>query len=67
MKSKKFVYGFGINDADYQITNYEIVDGEKKRTVCPFYSTWANMLKRCYCSKYHNSRSTYKNCSVSDE
>ena len=31
------------------------------------YTTWHNMMVRCYDKKFHEKRSTYKNCKVSDE
>lgn len=33
----------------------------------PQYTTWINMLKRCYCGKFHDNYPTYKDCSVCDE
>ena len=52
------VYGVGINDADY------VVQDHKTGWLCPFYSTWHNMLLRCYSSVYHNRQPTYINCYV---
>lgn len=31
------------------------------------YTTWSNMLKRCYDEKFHKRQSTYKDCTVSEE
>jgi len=43
--NKKYLkYGVGINDADYPV--HPSVNG--KRTMCPFYATWAGMIRRCY-------------------
>lgn len=71
-KSKKLVYGVGINDADYKVTRYssEIVDGKrvyKLEWTCPYYSVWSSMLMRCYSDKYQEKSPTYKGCSVSEE
>ena len=59
----KLVYGVGVNDADYPVQPK--VNG--KGIMCPFYSTWKSMLKRCYSIKYHEQRPTYKDCQVSNE
>lgn len=31
------------------------------------YECWSKMIKRCYCSIYHKTRPTYKDCEVCDE
>ena len=73
MKDKKLVYGVGVNDADYVVEKRETIrygDGKQKHKlvwVCPYYLAWMNMLRRCYYTKFHESRPTYIGCSVSDE
>lgn len=73
MKSKKLVYGVGINDADYVVQKHETigcVDGKRKRKliwICPYYSAWMSMLERCYSIKAQGNRPTYVGCSVSEE
>ena len=62
-KKNNLVYGVGINDAEYAIG--PIVDGKAVR--CPYYVTWASMIKRCYYEKYQELRPTYKGCSVCPE
>lgn len=73
---KKLVCGVGVNDADYvtQKTKPDhsarYVNGKYKQKlvwVCPFYITWANMLKRCYSEKYQEKYPTYKGCTVCEE
>lgn len=61
--NRKLVYGVGTNDAWY-LTN-KITDG--KQTTCPYYSSWRNMLKRCYLPSFLDKRPTYKGCSVCDD
>lgn len=51
----------GTNDADYLINPK--IDG--KQVMCPFYSRWATMLRRCYGSGLDNP--SYKGCTVCDE
>lgn len=50
----------GFNDADYQVT--KTVNGKKE--ICPYYSRWHNMLKRCYCQKTLKKRPSYNGCYV---
>ena len=52
MKTKKLVYGVGINDADYVTRKWETIevnDKQKQKLVwiCPYYSVWTHMLERC--------------------
>ena len=64
-KRNKLVYGVGINDADYNVYDYGIVDGKRKIVrICPFYQTWKHMLERCYSDKYQSKYPTYKGCST---
>lgn len=68
----KLVYGVGINDADYAVTEWETIEvnGVRKQKLvweCPYYRTWHSMLKRCYSTKYQDTSPTYKGCSVSEE
>lgn len=68
MKVGKLVYGVGTNDANYKISTYDVVDGKRKRTwICPFYTTWASMLYRCYDQKELKRKPNYKGCSVCDD
>lgn len=62
------VYGVGINDADYVIQRNVVVDGKQKMVWrCPYYNTWADMLKRCYSEPYHKRQPTYVGCTVTEE
>lgn len=62
-KSNKLIYGVATNDADRPVL--ERLNG--KRVVCPFYSKWQSMLKRCYDPKYQLIYPTYVGCSVTEE
>lgn len=55
---ESLVYGIGINDATYVVQDY------KTGWLCPFYSTWHNMLLRCYSDVYHKKQPTYFGCYV---
>ena len=73
MKTKKLVYGVGLNNADYAVQKFETigyVDGkrrQKKVWVCPYHQAWENMLERCYSAKYQERQPTYRGCSVSED
>ena len=72
MKANNLVFGVGINDADYAVTEYETIEVNGKRNykqvwVCPYYRVWKHMLMRCYSTKYQERKPTYKGCSVSEE
>ncbi|MBL4874816.1 MAG: hypothetical protein JKY41_15910 [Rhodobacteraceae bacterium] len=55
--------GIGINDANYMV--FPRVDGNMN--ICPYYQSWANMIKRAYSSKTQLRQPTYKGCSVVKE
>lgn len=59
----KLVFGVGINDADYKVN--PVIDG--KRVMCPYYSRWLHMLRRCYSSYWIKKYPTYNGCSVCEE
>lgn len=62
MKKQRTVHGVGINDSKSPV--FKIIDG--KSVICPYYSKWQNMIKRCY--KTSNGKdSSYKGCTVSRE
>lgn len=67
-KKNKLVYGWGVNDVDYDVHRYEVIDGEKKCVwFCPYYQKWHSILQRCLCLKYQERQPTYKGCTVSEE
>lgn len=59
----KLVYGVGVNDSNYVVRRK--IDG--KHETCPYYLTWYNMLRRCYCKKELLKRPSYSGCSVSKD
>ena len=67
LKTKRKVYGVGINDADYQVSWGVVVDGKVKRTMCHFYQTWCSMLCRVYSKHYHKRHPTYIGSSVCED
>lgn len=62
--ARKLVGGFGINDADYDVT---VNSNGKQISTCHFYSTWRNMLIRCYNTSYLNRFPSYRGCYVCKE
>lgn len=68
MVKNKLVQGVGINDADYCVHKYTLVDGKSKCVwKCPFYRVWTGILERCCSIKLHDKYPTYKGCFVSEE
>ena len=63
LSKRKLVHGIGVNDAWYVVTR--VVDGQN--TKCPFYGRWLAMIVRCYSSRYHKNKPTYKDCTVCNE
>lgn len=64
IKKSKLVYGVGVNDADYPVTQYE---NSKQVWMCPYYKTWKSMLERAYSNKYKQKQPTYQNATVCNE
>jgi hypothetical protein len=60
LSKRKTVHGFGINDADYIVRPR--IGGVL--TQCKTYSTWADMIERCYSKKFHSKNKTYIDCTV---
>lgn len=60
--SDKTVFGVGINDSPTSISK----TFEGKTTICPYYSKWRQMLKRCYDPKALNMSkgASYRDCYV---
>lgn len=63
MRAKKRpVFGVGVNDSTEEV---HFLSSEGKKVMCPYYQTWAAMLRRCYSSKSHQERPNYLHCTVS--
>ena len=66
MKSKKLVYGVGVNDSATSIATYSKIEGKRVQTwTCPFYSVWSGILYRCYGSS--KRQGCYESSNVCDE
>lgn len=64
----KLVYGWGINDIDYPVTRYGVVNNKQKIIwTCPYYEDWAKMIQRCFDQKRIIKFPTYKNCTICEE
>lgn len=72
-KKNKLVYGWGVNDVDYDVRKYEelpkVNDKRKRKQIwtCPYYKKWKSMLERCFCPKYQEKYPTYKGCTICEE
>lgn len=56
--NRKPIHSVGINDADYEVCPR--INGQK--LTCHYYSTWVDMLTRCYSEKYQLKKPTYIDC-----
>lgn len=62
------VRGVGINDADYQVTEYAGKGPDRKQIwECPIYQIWFNMLQRGYSASFKKRQPTYEGVTVCDE
>lgn len=69
------VHGIGINDADYVLHTFEVLEdrlkcGRKKRRLtwaCPYYKKWSAMIARCYSDAYQAKYPSYRGCIVCEE
>lgn len=63
----RLVQGYGLNDADYAVVEHSFDNLNKSYKIiwrCPFYKTWADMLRRCYGT---NKPPSYSLASVCEE
>lgn len=74
--SKKLVWGVGTNDADYTVQIFELDRSSTYRNgnykskivwLCPFYSRWKDLLKRCYSAASLKKNPSYRGCTVCEE
>jgi hypothetical protein len=62
-KTKGVVFGIGINDASYKVT---LNEGEKMIWICPYYTTWSEMIRRCYSAIFLKAHPSHKGSKVCD-
>lgn len=66
--AKKLVYGVGIDDLDYKKREREVINGKGVTLwVCPYYSKWRDMIRRCYSKRELLRNPVYEGCTVCDE
>ncbi|AGH32233.1 HNH endonuclease [Vibrio phage 11895-B1] len=66
--TKGLVYGVGINDADYIVKPSELINGKYVITgECPVYSTWKDLVRRCYNESFKASHPCYINTTMSED
>lgn len=67
-KGRKLLWGKGVNDADYLTQKVRKVNGKSQKVwVCPFYSTWVSLIRRCYSRVYQAKQTTYQGCALCDD
>lgn len=59
LRPRKLRYGVAINDAPYKV--------RENGALCPIYTCWDNMLRRCYDPTVQNKHPTYVDCTVCEE
>jgi len=63
LSHRKPVCGIGINDSNYIVSPK--INGSQD--VCPYYSVWERMIKRCYSKPFLMHNISYEGCIVCDE
>lgn len=67
-KKNKLVRGWGINDVNYCVYKYEVINGKSRCVwVCPYYIKWCSILTRSFNLKYQGKYPTYIGCTVAEE
>lgn len=72
-KTKRLVYGIGINDADYVVQKFENlgrVNGKKKIKrlwTCPYYMRWCSVLERCNPKVQQTKKKTYLGVTICED
>lgn len=64
LKSRKPLYGVGINDTSYTMSNMNPTNGVK---YCPFIIAWRGVISRCYSNKLKELNPTYLECTMVEE
>lgn len=62
-KRNKLVWGWGINDADYNVV---LTDENGKQVMCPIYASWKDVLRRTKSEEFKLKFPTYKEATVTD-
>lgn len=62
------VYGWGINDVNYNVTKIDVLNNKPENFwMCPYYRKWVGVLKRCFDLKMHRRLPTYKDCTTCED
>lgn len=65
---KRKVHGVGINNADYPVTRYDLVDDKRVQVwMCPYYNQWKHILERGYSLKFKERNPAYLLARVSEK
>lgn len=65
---KKLIYGVGVNDSLDPIAKAEMVNGKWKQVWrCPIYTTWRNILERCYSEKFIEKYPSYVGTTIHED
>jgi len=65
VRGSRLIQGFGINDANYNVTLQENINGRWVQTWrCPYYGVWRGVIARCRSSKALAVAPTYNGCTI---
>lgn len=68
MRKRGVIEGVGLVDVDYKTQIFEGKGSDRKRVwICPFYSKWRDLVRRCYSKKWQDKNPTYKDCTVCEK
>lgn len=67
LKGFNLINGWGVNDADYNVSHFEVINGKKKQVRCPIYSDWVGIIERSHCPIYKTKNPTYKDVTASED
>lgn len=65
---RKLILGVGINDVPYITQTHAVIGGVRKMVwVCPYYTRWRCILRRCFDRKLVKVQKTYEGVSICPE
>lgn len=59
-KLNRFIYGVGVNDADYKVR-------ENNRIICPYFAKWVGIIHRGFSANWKTRHPSYFDTSVCEE
>jgi hypothetical protein len=64
----QLIFGWGINDADYNVYKTGYVDGKRKvLSRCPYYVKWSSIVERAKSAKCKSKNPAYVDANITDD